>query len=62
MMFADRLDAATRPSKALQDWGGCNPQVIAIPHEEEKRLQLDVLGDRRARCRPGRGAARPPPP
>ncbi|WP_041946674.1 hypothetical protein [Variovorax paradoxus] len=62
MMFADRLDAATRLSKALQGWRGCNPQVLAIPHEEEKRLQLDARRDRRARYRPGRGAARPPPP
>jgi len=116
MMFADRLDAATRLSKALQAWRGRNPLVLAIPRgalpmgklvaqrlggeldvvlvrklrapgspeyaigsidesgwayiaphahaagatdayiEEEKRLQLAVLKDRRARYTPGRGA------
>jgi len=116
MMFADRLDAATRLSRALQAWRGRNPLVLAIPRgalpmgrliaqrlggaldvvlvrklrapgspefaigsidesgwayiapharsagasdayiEEEKRLQLGVLRDRRARYTPGRGA------
>jgi predicted phosphoribosyltransferase len=116
MMFADRLDAAARLSKALQPWRGRNPLVLAIPRgalpmgkliaqrlegeldvvlvrklrapgspeyavgsidesgwayiapharaagaddayiEEEKRSQLDVLRDRRARYTPGRGA------
>ena len=114
MMFADRLDAATRLSRALQAWRGRNPLVLAIPRgavpmgrliaqrlggaldvvlvrklrapgspefaigsidesgwayiapharstgasdayiEEEKRLQLDVLRDRRATYTPGR--------
>ena len=116
MMFADRLDAAARLSKALQGWRGRNPLVLAIPRgavpmgkliaqrlggeldvalvrklgapgspefavgaidesgwtylapharaagaddayiQEEKRRQLDVLKDRRARYTPGRGA------
>lgn len=116
MMFADRLDAATRLSRALEAWRERNPLVLAIPRgavpmgklvaqrlggeldvvlvrklrapgspeyaigsidesgwayiaphahaagasdayiEEEKRLQLDVLKDRRARYTPGRGA------
>lgn len=116
MMFADRLDAAARLSRALQPWRGRNPLVLAIPRgalpmgklvaqrlegeldvvlvrklrapgspeyaigsidesgwayiaphahsagasdayiEEEKRLQLAVLKERRARYTPGRGA------
>lgn len=116
MMFADRLDAAVRLSKALQGWHGRNPLVLAIPRgalpmgkliaqrldgeldvvlvrklgapgspefaigaidesgwtylapharaagaddayvKEEKRRQLEVLKDRRARYTPGRGA------